>query len=86
MGYGGQGQRERGNAQDQEEMRSRDSPALASQSSPQKLEIAPVALLWEREEETGSEVDRSEWEAVLPVHTLVSLSEKWQRCFHTGLS
>lgn len=83
VGYGGPREGERGNAQLKEEMKSWDSPSLASPLSPLKLEIAPVALLWEREEETSSKVDGSEWEAVPPVHALVSLSEKWKPCFHT---
>lgn len=53
------------------EMKSR-GPSLASQLSPQKSEIAPVALRWERGEETSSGVDGSEWEATLPAHALVS--------------
>lgn len=49
---------------EREEMMSQGTLSLASQSLPQKLET--VALLWEREEETDSEVDGSKWEAALP--------------------
>lgn len=35
---------------------SQDVPSLASQLSPQEMEITPEALLWEMGEEMGSEV------------------------------